>query len=86
MGRIFTSKSRANPLRPLGQARDSIRRLVARLTGSTEKPVRRMEVEAGAEAQVDFGKGASLIGADGKRKTSWVLRWPVLSLPRSPTA
>jgi hypothetical protein len=27
-----------------------------------------MECEAGEEAQVDFGKGAPVIGADGKRK------------------
>lgn len=52
----------------------SVRRLVAKLTGGTDPPVRRMECEPGAEAQVDFGKGAPILGPEGKRKTSWVFR------------
>jgi transposase len=52
----------------------SVRRLVKKLTGGHEWPVRRMESAAGAEAQVDFGKGAAIVGADGRRKTSWVFR------------
>jgi transposase len=52
----------------------SVRRLVTKLTGGRERPVRRMECPAAAEAQVDFGKGAAIAGADGKRKTSWVFR------------
>ena len=37
-------------------------------------PFRRMECEAGEEAQVDFGRGAPIIGPDGKRKSTWVFR------------
>ena len=33
-----------------------------------------MECEPGAEAQVDFGRGAPIVGADGKRKSTWVFR------------
>jgi len=39
----------------------SVRRFVARLTGSHPLPFRRMECEPGAECQVDFGKGAPVI-------------------------
>ena len=52
----------------------SVRRLIARLTDGGERPVRRMECDAGAEAQVDFGKGAPIVDAAGRRKTSWVFR------------
>ena len=52
----------------------SVLRLARKLTAAHPLPVRRMEVAAGAEAQVDFGKGAPIVGADGKRKTSWVFR------------
>lgn len=38
----------------------SVRRLVTKLTGGCERPVRRMECPAAAEAQVDFGKGAAM--------------------------
>jgi transposase len=33
-----------------------------------------MECEPGAEAQVDFGRGAPLVTPDGKRKATWVFR------------
>jgi transposase len=36
--------------------------------------VRRMECAPGQEAQVDFGKGAPIVAADGRRRTSWVFR------------
>jgi transposase len=52
----------------------SVRRLVKKLTAAAPAPFRRMECEAGAEAQVDFGRGAPLIGPDGKRKATWVFR------------
>jgi transposase len=52
----------------------SVRRLVNRLTAVAGVPVRRMECEAGAEAQVDFGSGAPLVGEDGRRRRTWVLR------------
>jgi len=60
----------------------SIRRLVQKLSTRHEPPVRRMECAPGEEAQVDFGKGAPIIGADGQRKTSWVFRI-VLTLQRN---
>jgi transposase len=52
----------------------SVRRLVQKLSTRHDPPVRRMECAPGEEAQVDFGKGASILGADGTRKTSWVFR------------
>jgi transposase len=33
-----------------------------------------MECEPGAETQVDFGRGAPIVGPDGKRKSTWVFR------------
>jgi transposase len=42
----------------------SVRRYVQRLSGVSELPVRRIEVPPGEEAQVDFGTGAPVIGAD----------------------
>jgi transposase len=52
----------------------SVRRLIRKLTAASPLPVRRMECAPGAEAQVDFGRGAPIVGPDGKRKTSWVFR------------
>jgi transposase len=52
----------------------SVRRLVKKVLGVAPAPFRRMECEPGAEAQVDFGRGAPIIGVDGKRKTTWVFR------------
>jgi len=52
----------------------SVRRLVQKLTAGHEPPVRRMECAPGQEAQVDFGKGAPIVAADGRRRTSWVFR------------
>ena len=52
----------------------SVRRLAEKLTERLERPFRRIECEPGTEAEVDFGRGAPLLGADGKRKTSWVFR------------
>jgi transposase len=52
----------------------SVRRYVARLQQKTPQLVRRMEVAAGEEAQVDFGTGAWITTADGKRRRSWVFR------------
>ncbi len=37
-------------------------------------PFRRLECAPGAEAQADFGSGAPIIGADGKRRRTHVLR------------
>lgn len=54
----------------------SVQRFVRKLyrAGTNGLPVRRMEVEAGQEAQVDFGRGAPIVGTDGKRRTTWVFR------------
>jgi transposase len=52
----------------------SVRRYVARLQKKTPQLVRRMEVAAGEEAQVDFGTGAWITTVDGKRRRSWVFR------------
>ena len=52
----------------------SVRRYVARLQQKTPQLVRRMEVTAGEEAQVDFGTGAWITTDDGKRRRTWVFR------------
>jgi transposase len=52
----------------------SVRRFVHRLTCRTPLPFRRMECAPGEEAQVDFGSGAPVLRADGKRRRPHVLR------------
>ena len=52
----------------------SVRRFVAKLNQAKPLPFRRMEVAAGEEAQVDFGTGAPIVGEDGKRRRTHVLR------------
>ena len=52
----------------------SVRRFVARLGGTHPLPFRRMECEAGEEAQVDFGTGAWIELPEGKRRRSHVFR------------
>ncbi|MFH1266457.1 MAG: IS21 family transposase [Planctomycetota bacterium] len=59
----------------------SVRRFVAKLRGTSPLPFRRMECEAGEEAQVDFGTGAWIELPDGKRRKSHVFR-TVLSFSR----
>ena len=53
---------------------DSVRRFIQRLGRTRPLPFRRMECAAGDEAQVDFGKGAPVIGPDGKRRKTHVFR------------
>lgn len=53
---------------------DSVKRFVRRLGQGRALPVRRMECGPGEEAQVDFGTGAPVIGADGKRRKTHVFR------------
>lgn len=53
---------------------DSVKRFVRRLREKTPLPFRRMECAAGEEAQVDFGTGAPLLDADGKRRRTHVFR------------
>jgi transposase len=52
----------------------SVRRYVQKLGRTSPLPFRRMECEPGAEAQVDFGQGAPIIGPDGKRKRPHAFR------------
>ncbi len=52
----------------------SVRRLAAKLSEHRELPVRRMHSAAGVEAQVDFGRGAFLVDASGRRRGTWVFR------------
>ena len=52
----------------------SVRRFIQQLGKHSALPFRRMECAPGAEAQIDFGKGAWIAGADGKRRRSHVLR------------
>lgn len=52
----------------------SVRRYVARLGSNTALPFRRMEVAPGAEAQIDFGKGAPVIDGEGRRQRTHVIR------------
>ena len=53
---------------------DSVKRFVRQLGHSRPLPMRRMECAAGEEAQVDFGSGAPVIGADGQRRRTHVFR------------
>ena len=53
---------------------DSVRRFVKRLGQTRPLPYRRLECEPGEEAQVDFGTGAPILMADGKRRRSHVFR------------
>lgn len=52
----------------------SVKRFVRGLTDSGELPFRRMESAPGSEAQVDFGTGAPVIGADGRRRRTHLFR------------
>lgn len=52
----------------------SVRRFVRRLEKARDRPFRRIECEPGDEAQIDFGCGAPVVGPDGKRRKTHVLR------------
>ena len=52
----------------------SVRRFVRRLDEKLGLPFRRIEKPPGEEAQVNFGTGAPVIGPDGKRRKTYVLR------------
>lgn len=52
----------------------SVRRYVRQLEGGVELPFRRMEVEPGEEAQVDFGQGAWVVDESGKRRRPHLFR------------
>jgi transposase len=53
---------------------DSVKRFLRRLGPSGELPFRRLEVLPGQEAQIDFGKGAPVLAAEGPRRKSHVFR------------
>ena len=53
---------------------DSVKRFVRRLGAATPLPFRRMECGPGEEAQVDFGRGAPIVTAEGKRRKTNVFR------------
>jgi transposase len=53
---------------------DSVKRFLRHLRKDTPVPFRRMETAPGQEAQVDFGTGAPIVGADGKRRRTHVFR------------
>lgn len=52
----------------------SVMRFVRRLGQMRELPFRRIEREAGEEAQVDFGSGAPVVDRDGRRRKTHVFR------------
>ena len=52
----------------------SVKRFVRKLTAAAPLPFRRMECDPGQEAQVDFGKGAPIVGADGRRRRTHLFR------------
>lgn len=52
----------------------SVRRFIARLRAQVPLPFRRLETEAGEEAQVDFGTGAAVRNAEGKLRRPWLFR------------
>jgi len=53
---------------------DALRRFCRRIAPRRVLPVRRMECLPGEEAQVDFGTGAPIVSADGKRRKTYVFR------------
>lgn len=64
-----------------GPSYDSVKRFLRHLRKTTPVPFRRMEVPPGQEMQVDFGTGAPVTGADGRRRRTYVFRL-VLSYSR----
>src|SRR5215213_8319400 len=53
---------------------DAVKRFVRQWQQDSDLPFRRMEVEPGAEVQVDFGQGAWVSDADGKKRRPHLLR------------
>jgi len=53
---------------------ESVKRFCRRLGARTPLPFRRIEVEPGAEVQVDFGRGAPVVTPGGKCRRPHVLR------------
>lgn len=57
-----------------GSGYDSVKRFVRKLRAGLPLPFRRMECAPGDEAQVDFGSGAPVVDADGRRRRVHVFR------------
>ena len=57
-----------------GDGYQSVQRFVRKLRSRTPLPFRRMECAPGEEAQVDFGTGAWIVQANGKRKRPHLFR------------
>ena len=58
----------------VGVSYDSVRRLLKRHGAARPVPFRRMESPPGFEAQVDFWTGAAVVGPDGRRRKTHVIR------------
>jgi len=52
----------------------SVKRYVRRLGKASPPPFRRLECAPGEQAQVDFGRGAPVVGEDGRRRLPHVFR------------
>ena len=59
----------------------AVKRFVRSLRKTDPQRVWRIEVAPGEEAQVDFGAGVSIVGADGRKRKTWIFR-VVLSFSR----
>jgi len=59
----------------------SVKRFVRQLRQEHPERVWRVEVDPGEEVQIDFGSGAPIIDAEGRRRRPWILR-VVLSYSR----
>lgn len=57
-----------------GGSYQSVKRFVRHLRQQQPNRVWRIEVQPGEEAQVDFGTGAPVVDAQGRRRRPWVLR------------
>jgi transposase len=57
-----------------GGSYQSVKRFVRQLRYQQPERVWRIEVQPGEEAQVDFGTGAPVVDAQGRRRRPWVLR------------
>lgn len=53
---------------------ESVKRHVRKLAEHEEVPFRRMEAFPGTECQVDYGTGAWIVGADGRRRKTHLFR------------
>jgi transposase len=57
-----------------GGSYDSVKRYIRRLGRTTRLPFRRMECSPGQEAQVDLGRGPTIVPSEGRRRKTHVFR------------